>query len=116
MVPILPVVQEIIEKYEGHPCRKINGKLLPVNSNAHYNGYLKELSLICNVARELNTHLARHTFADIMLNSGVPLEDVSKMPGHKNIRTTQRYARVRKSRISENVAKVRGKLFTKTGN
>jgi len=37
------------------------------------------------------------------------------MLGHRNIRTTQRYARVRKNRISENMAKVKGKLFTKSG-
>lgn len=115
MVPILPVVEEILEKYKGHPCCKINCKLLPVNSNAHYNGYLKELAIICNVARELNTHLARHTFADIMLNSGVPLEDVSKMLGHKSIRTTQRYAKVRKPRISQNMEKVKSLLFTSEG-
>jgi site-specific recombinase XerD len=51
----------------------------------------------------------------MMLNNGVPLEDVSKMLGHRNIRTTMRYCRVRKSRISENVGLVRDRLFTKTG-
>jgi site-specific recombinase XerD len=50
-----------------------------------------------------------------MLNNGVPLEDVSKMLGHKSIRTTMRYCRVRKSRISENVAKVRNRLFSRSG-
>jgi site-specific recombinase XerD len=29
--------------------------------------------------RELNTHMARHTFAEMMLNNGVPIEYVSKM-------------------------------------
>ena len=115
MVPILPVVEEIIEKYKEHPYCKVSCKLLPVNSNARYNSYLKELATICNVARNLNTHLARHTFADIMLNSGVPLEDLSKMLGHKSIRTTQRYAKVRKPRISENMEKVRSLLFTSEG-
>jgi len=71
--------------------------------------------VICGIQRELNTHLARDTFAEIMLNSGVPLEDVSKMLGHRNIRTIQRYTCVRKNRISENMAKVKGKLFTKSG-
>jgi site-specific recombinase XerD len=51
----------------------------------------------------------------MMLNNGVPLEDVSKMLGHKSIRTTMRYCRVRKSRISENVAKVRNRLFSRSG-
>jgi len=116
MVPILPVVSEIIERYKGHPkCRQKKG-LLPINSNARYNGYLKELAGICGINRDLNTHLARHTFADMMLNLGIPLEDVSKMLGHTNMRTTQRYAQVQKHRISENMEKVRNKLFRDGGD
>lgn len=116
MVPILPIVEEIIEKYENHPVCRQKGCLLPINSNARYNGYLKELATICGISRELNTHLARHTFADMMLNSGVPLEDVSKMLGHKNIRTTQRYCKVRKPRISLNMIKAKAVLFHKDGS
>ncbi len=121
MVPILPVVEELIEKYKDHPYCKVHNRLMPINSNYRYNAYLKELQHLCATSleslstRELNTHLARHTFADIMLNNGVPLEDVSKMLGHKSIRTTMRYCRVRKSRISENMAMIREKLFTKAG-
>jgi len=88
---------------------------MPVNSNYRYNVYLKELAEICGIRRELNIHLARHTFADLMLNSGIPLEDVSKILGHKNIRTTQRYARVRKERIGKGMSKVKSLLFNKEG-
>ncbi|WP_342086443.1 site-specific integrase [Dyadobacter sp. OTU695] len=115
MVPILPIVQELIDKYQSHPYCKVNNRLIPVNSNFRYNVYLKELAVICGIKRSLNTHLARHTFADMMLNNGVPLEDVGKMLGHRNIRTTQRYARVRKQRISDHMALVRQKLFTDSG-
>jgi site-specific recombinase XerD len=115
MVPILPVVQELIDKYKNHPYCKVNNRLIPVNSNFRYNVYLKELAVICGIKRPLNTHLARHTFADMMLNNGVPLEDVGKMLGHRNIRTTQRYARVRKQRISDHMALVKQKLFTNSG-
>jgi len=82
---------------------------------------LKDIAQLCEIRdvsggiRRLDTHDARHFFADMMLNNGVPLEDVSKMLGHTSIRTTMRYCRVRKSRISENVAKVRKKLFSKSG-
>lgn len=122
-VPILPIVAELIEKYNNHPYRKMTGRLIPVNSNYRYNVYLKELADICGISfdgitiskQEFNTHLARHTFAHIMLNNGVPLEDLSKMMGHKSVRTTQRYARVNKTRISENISKVKEKLFTRSG-
>jgi len=75
----------------------------------------REIATTCGIKRNLNTHLARHTFADIMLNSGVPLEDVSKMLGHKNIRTTQRYCRVRKERISQSMHMAKNKLFSEDG-
>src|SRR5690606_18640252 len=70
MVPILPVVEEIIEKYKNDPLCARRKRLFPVCGNYHYNVYLKELADICGITRELNTHLARHTFADIILNAG----------------------------------------------
>ena len=116
MVPILPIVEKLIEKYKNHPYCKSNNKLMPVNSNARYNGYLKELADICRIKRKLNTHLARHTFADIMLNTlNFTLEEVSKMLGHSDIRTTMRYARVKKTKISNTWNNVKSLLFTKSG-
>jgi site-specific recombinase XerD len=115
-VPILPIIDELIKKYKNHPCRKFKGLLMPVNSNARYNAYLKELAVICGISRELNTHLARHTFADIMLNiMEFSLEEVSKMLGHKTLRTTQRYAKVKKNKISKTLAKVKSIVFTEDG-
>jgi site-specific recombinase XerD len=93
MVPIRPIVEELIEKYKNHPYCVAHDKLIPVNSNFRYNTYLKELADLCDIRditgsiRRLDTHDARHFFADMMLNNGVPLEDVSKMLGHRNIRT-----------------------------
>lgn len=115
MVPILPIVEELIKKYEKDPYCLAKNCLIPINSNTRYNAYLKELADLCGIQRELKTHLARHTFADIMLNNGAPLEDVQRMLGHKSIRTTQRYAKVRKPRISENMTKVKSALFTEIG-
>lgn len=117
MVPLLPVALAIIEKYRNHPYCQASGRLLPVNSNVVYNAFLKEIAVICDVNRVLKTHLARHTFADIMLNEcNVPIEDVSKMLGHKNIRTTMRYCRVRKKRISANMKVAKEMLFDDKGN
>lgn len=116
MVPILPIIAELIDKYKKHPYCKVHNRLIPVNSNFRYNSYLKELSDICDIGRPLNSHLARHTFADMMLNVlNFPLEDVSKMLGHKNIRTTQRYARVKKSRIGKKMNEAKSILFDETG-
>jgi site-specific recombinase XerD len=77
---------------------------------------LKKIAAIAGINRELNTHFARHTFADMMLNVfGFSLEEISKMLGHKNIRTTQRYAKIRKNKISQTWSKVRSIVFTDDG-
>ena len=116
MVPILPIVDALIEKYKAHSCRLAKDLLIPINSNQRYNSYLKELSTICGITRELNTHLARHTFADLMLNIiGGSLEEVSRMLGHKTIRTTQRCGKVKRHKISKTLAKVKHIVFTKDG-
>lgn len=112
--------RKLISKYQNHPNCIANRKLIPVNSNYRYNVYLKDIAQLCEIRdingniRRLDTHDARHFFADMILNNGVPLEEVSKMLGHRSIRTTMRYCRVRKSRISESVAKVRNRLFSRS--
>ena len=55
-------------------------------------------------------HLARHTFATMTLSKGVPIESVSKMLGHTNIKTTQIYARITNKKIEEDMLALAGKL------
>nr|WP_254881997.1 tyrosine-type recombinase/integrase [Alistipes onderdonkii] len=60
------------------------------------------------------TYLARHTYATtICLSNGVSLETLSKMLGHKNITTTQIYAKVTPPMIDREVTMLREKLATK---
>jgi integrase len=115
-IPILPVSQMIIDKYENHQQCKNEGKLLPILSNQKMNAYLKELADICEIDKELTFHIARHTFATtVTLTNGVPIESVSKMLGHKNIRTTQHYAKVLDKKVSEDMKVLKDKLL-KTNN
>ena len=55
-------------------------------------------------------HLARHTFATMSLSKGVPIESVSKMLGHTNIRTTQIYARITNKKIEHDMEQLSEKL------
>lgn len=102
-VPLLDIPMAIIKKYKKK--REPNSeKLLPVSSNQKMNEYLKEIATICNIKKNLSTHLARHSFATtIALANGVPLESVSKMLGHRSIKTTQIYAKVLDSKVSNDM-------------
>jgi len=49
-------------------------------------------------------HMGRHSFASLVtLEEGVPIETISKMLGHSNIKTTQIYARVTPKRLFEDM-------------
>ncbi|MGY6648048.1 site-specific integrase [Wenyingzhuangia sp. IMCC45574] len=108
-IPILPTAEAILNKYKNHLCNEIENRLLPVPSNQKMNEYLKEIQTLCKIPKKLHTHLARHTFATtVTLNNGVPMETVSKLLGHKKIVTTQIYSRVLESKISQDMAVLRG--------
>ena len=63
--------------------------------------YLKEIADLCEISKELTFHIARHTFATtVTLSNGVPIESVSKMLGHKSIKTTQHYAKILDKKVS----------------
>jgi site-specific recombinase XerD len=110
-IPILSVTQMIIDKYADHPQSVNEDKLLPILSNQKMNAYLKEIAAVCEIEKELTFHIARHTFATtVTLTNGVPIESVSKMLGHKNLRTTQHYAKVLDRKVSDDMKILRDKF------
>ncbi len=101
-IPILPVAEKLIEKYED--LESPTGKLLPVYSNQKTNSYLKEIADSCGIKKNLTFHMARHTFATtVTLSNGVPIESVSKMLGHRSLKTTQHYAKILDEKLSEDM-------------
>lgn len=110
-IPILPIAESILDKYKNHPyCINYN-VLLPILSNQKMNAYLKEIADVCGINKELTFHIARHTFATtVTLSNGVPIESVSKMLGHTNIKTTQHYAKILDSKISNDMSMLKQKL------
>jgi len=113
-IPLLPVAINILENYKDH-LRCVNSeKVLPVLCNQKYNEYLKEIANLCGINKKMTTHTARHTFATtVTLSNGVPMESVSKMLGHKNLKTTQHYAKVLDSKLSDDMNVLRNKIQTK---
>lgn len=116
-VPLLPKALAIIEKYKTHPDVINKNALLPVMTNEKTNSYLKEIADVCGVRKNLTFHMARHTFATtVTLTNGVPIETVSKMLGHKSLKTTQIYAKVIENKVSADMLVLRGKLKPNDNN
>jgi len=110
-IPILPIPQELLDKYVTHPACINSGTLLPVKSNQKMNSYLKEIADVCGIEKKLTFHVARYTFATtVTLSNGIPIESVGKMLGHKNIRMTQHYAKVIDKKVKEDMNMLKEKL------
>ncbi len=111
-IPLLQIPTYILEKYCDLSILKAEQKALPVFSNQKLNAYLKEIQDLAKIEKPLTFHVARHTFATtVTMMNGVPIESISKMLGHKNIKTTQHYARIVDSKIGMDM----GELATKIG-
>ena len=110
-IPILPMAQDILNKYAGNQKCTYDNTLLPVSSNQKMNDYLKEIAAVCGIEKNITFHIARHTFATtVTLQNGVPIESVSKMMGHKSIPTTQIYAKVLDKKVGADMLMLKEKL------
>lgn len=116
-VPLIPQAMEIIERYQDHPCRMVEGRLLPVKSNQKMNAYLKEIGDLAGIEKVLTTHIARHTFATtVTLENDVPLETVSKMLGHTKLTTTQIYAKMKDKKVNRDMQALKARLEINAGS
>jgi integrase len=115
-VPLLPPALEILDRYKDDPQCVNKRRLLPVLSNQKMNNYLKEIADACDITKKMTFHTARHTFATtVTLTNGVPIETVSKMLGHRNLKTTQHYAKILDLKVSEDMKVLRMK-YKDNGN
>ncbi len=92
--PILPPAMEVLKKY--------NYKL-PHISNQKINDYLDILRERLGINKKVTCHIARHSFATLILSYDIPIENLKRMLGHKNITTTQIYGKILKSNVEKNV-------------
>ncbi len=110
-VKLLNIPIHIMEYYKGLAP---DGKVFPPMSLGQVNVGLKRIARNCGINRALSFHQARYTFASqICLSQGVPIESVSRMLGHKNIETTQRYARLNNEKIGNDMQQLSARLATK---
>jgi site-specific recombinase XerD len=110
-IPLLDIPMDIINNYCRLDLLMPEDPILPVLSNQKVNAYLKELADVCGIHKELTFHVARHSFAtSVTMTNGVPMETVSKMLGHKNMKSTQHYARIVDQKVGEDMKLLAAKL------
>jgi site-specific recombinase XerD len=115
-IPLLQQALDIIDRYENNRQCILENRVLPVLSNQKMNAYLKEIADLCGINKNLTYHIARHTFATtVTLSNGVPIETVSKMLGHRNLKT-QHYAKILDIKISADMKQLRRKLEVNEAN
>ena len=88
--PILGPAMKVLEKYDYQ---------LPKISNQKANDYLHVIQMELHIRQKLTFHVARHSFATMALAHDVPIENVARMLGHQDIKTTQIYAKILRTTI-----------------
>ncbi|KGN87833.1 site-specific integrase [Porphyromonas gulae] len=106
-VQVLPPALAIMERYRGRRA----GFVFDVPTTDVILNGMHYLRKQLQMDRPLTFHMARHTFASLItLSSGVPLETVSQMLGHSDLRTTQIYAQVSSERIRQDMQRVQARI------
>ncbi|HJH38452.1 MAG TPA: tyrosine-type recombinase/integrase [Bacteroides ovatus] len=99
---------QIIEKYRG---LNKDGKMFVMLSCSKTNGNLKKIAQICGIKRNITYHQGRHSYASLItLSQGVPMETVSRMLGHRDLRATRIYAQVSNEKINTDMRKLEKRI------
>lgn len=103
-IRLLDVAKHIIEKYDGMTD---DDKLLPVPCYVNCKNSIKVIAKKCGIEKNVTWHMSRHTYATtVCLSNDVPIETLSKMLGHRSIRTTQIYAKITAEKVSRDMEKL----------
>jgi integrase len=77
------------------PCGEADAKVFPkMLYSAWQNQKLQEWAYKAGIYRKITFHSFRHTFATLQLTLGTDIYTVSKMLGHRDLHTTQAYAKI----------------------
>ena len=103
-IRLLDVARHIIEKYDS---MAEGDKLLPVPCYESCKRGIKAIAKKCGIEKNVTWHQSRHSYATtICLSNDVPIETLSKMLGHRSIRTTQIYAKITAEKVSRDMEKL----------
>ncbi len=111
IIQILDLPRQIMDKYKE---QRVDGKIFKVPARSALTANFRKLSAKCNIDKRITFHMARHNFGSLItLSQGVPLESVCKMMGHRNISTTQLYAKLTHQKINEDIKRINANVMAK---
>ena len=110
-VKLLNIPVQIMERHRGVTKENF---VFDVPYLQKINTALKEIAKLCKINKGVSFHMSRHTFASqVCLSQGVPIESVSRMLGHTDIATTQRYAHVNRDKIGNDMKLLSARIADK---
>ena len=89
-VKLLDIPLQILRRYQNPEGGRV---FAPMEYRTMAKRILKIMEEV-GISKHITMHCARHSFAILALNKGMPIESVSRILGHTNITTTQIYAKI----------------------
>lgn len=112
-IPLHPVAEQILSLYNTTDDSR---PIFPLPKRDMLWYCIHEIGIVAGVKGNLSYHASRHSFGTLTLSAGVPIESISKMMGHTNIRTTQGYAKVTDDKISKDMDRLMERRNATGGN
>ena len=107
-VKLLDIPLQIIRHYQHDDHQEVFGRIAYRSLAAHIRIVMKEIG----INKHITMHCARHSFAVLALNKGMPIESLSRMLGHTNITTTQIYAKITMQKLNSDMHEFEKRLMT----
>lgn len=112
-VRLFEVAYVLLSRNLGASCKL---RIFDLPSNGWCNLRLREICLKAGIDKRITFHCARHTFATtITLSQGMDIETISKLLGHRNIRTTQIYAAITRSKLGKEMERLSKRIDSLCG-
>jgi len=90
----IPLSQKALSILPATPDTLSSDTIFRVYCNKVTNRLLKQIAQKAKITKKLTFHVSRHTFATVSIHLGIPIEVISKLLGHTNLKTTQVYAKI----------------------
>ncbi len=124
---VLPAMRRILDWFNFHTAG--SPYLFPVitdangDTNLQYesglrlqNQRLKKIAELCGISKKFSTHSARHSWATVAKNAGLPLAVISEGLGHTNQRTTEIYMASLERSILDHACRMVSEAIGSRGN